>query len=92
MHRYIKSDFDATLPNDMLYAPDGDANLLKNYYGNKRREEKERKEAEAKRAEQQAAIDKLKEKYPESKIAELSEMTGTKPKPAFLSALRSRWI
>ena len=77
MHRYIKSDFDATLPNDMLYAPDGDANLLKNYYGHKRRVEKERKEAEAKRAEQQAAIDKLKEKYPESKITELSEMTGS---------------
>lgn len=77
MHRYIKSDFDATLPNDMLYAPDGDANLLKNYYGYKRREEKERKEAEAKRAEQQAKIDKLKEKYPESKITELSEMTGS---------------
>lgn len=77
MHRYIKSDFDATLPNDMLYAPDGDANLLKNYYGDKRKEEKERNEAEAKHAEQQAKIDKLKEKYPESKITELSEMTGS---------------
>ena len=76
MRRYIKSDFDATLPSDMLYAPDGNENMIKDYYRNKSAEEKERKQAEAKRAEFQKKVDALKEKYPESKIVELSEMTG----------------
>lgn len=76
MRRYIKSDFDATLPKDMLYAPNGNENMIKDYYRSKSAEEKERKQAEAKRAEFQKKVDALKEKYPESKIVELSEMTG----------------
>ena len=60
----------------MLYAPDGNENMIKDYYRNKSAEEKERKQAEAKRAEFQKKVDALKEKYPESKIVELSEMTG----------------
>ena len=76
MRRYIKSDFDATLPSDMLYAPDGNENMIKDYYRSKSAEEKERKQAEAKRVEFQKKVDALKEKYPESKIVELSEMTG----------------
>ena len=76
MRRYIKSDFDATLPKDMLYAPNGNENMIKDYYRSKSAEEKERKQAEAKRVEFQKKVDALKEKYPESKIVELSEMTG----------------
>ena len=28
MHRYIKSDYEATIPQDMLYNPEGGENTL----------------------------------------------------------------
>ena len=70
MQRYVKSDFDVTLPSDMLYNPDGDEGTLRRFVQRRAEEDREEKEAAAKRAEQQAAIDELKAKYPQEAIEE----------------------
>ena len=64
MKKYVKSDYDVTLPEDMLYAPNGDANTLRNFFNRRAEEEKARKA----KAAQQAEIDELKAKYPEDTI------------------------
>ena len=69
MKRYIKADYDATLPSNMLFAPDGDENMLKNYYKGKVEEDKAAK-AEA---EKQQKAEELKAKYPVSAITDCVE-------------------
>lgn len=32
MSKYIKADYEATIPQDMLYAPDGNPNMLRDYF------------------------------------------------------------
>lgn len=77
MRRYIKSDYDATLPADMLYAPNGDENMLRNYYRGKADEERKSKEEAAKRAEKEAEMAEFKEKYPEDAILAARESEDT---------------
>lgn len=70
MPRYIRSDYDATLPSDMLYAPDGDANMVRDYFRRRSEDDRVAKKEAAKRAEMQAKIDELKSKYPVGTILE----------------------
>ena len=70
MQRYVKSDFEVTLPSDMLYNPEGDEGTLRRFVQRRAKEDREEKEAAAKRAEQQEAVDALKAKYPEEAIEE----------------------
>lgn len=70
MYKYIKSDYEATIPQNMLYAPDGDENMLRNYFKQRGAEDKKaREEAEA-RAARQKDVDALKAKYSAEEIRE----------------------
>ena len=70
MYKYIKSDYEATIPQDMLYAPDGGENSIRDYFRQRGAEDKKaREEAEAQAA-IQPQIDELKAKYPEAIIRE----------------------
>lgn len=73
MYKYVKSDYDATLPEDMLYNPDGDANTLKNLFRGRSEEYRREKEEATKRAEQQKAIDALQAKYSKEAILEAAK-------------------
>ena len=70
MYKYIKSDYEATIPQDMLYNPDGDENTLRNYFRQKGAEDKKAKEEAEARAAMQKEIDALEAKYPAAEIRE----------------------
>lgn len=76
MRRYINADYDATIPQDLLFNPDGGENSIRDYYRQKGAEDKKAHEDAEARVAGEKAIEALKVKYPESKIKELSEMTG----------------
>lgn len=76
MRRYVKSDYEATIPQDLLFDPDGGENSIRDYFRQKGAEDKKAREDAEARVAREKAIEALKVKYPESKIKELSEMTG----------------
>lgn len=73
MYKYIKSDYEATIPQEMLYAPDGGENSIRDYFRQRGAEDKKAKEEAARRAERQAEIDAFKEKYPEEELTAIRE-------------------
>lgn len=73
MYKYVKSDYEATIPQDMLYAPDGDANMVRDLFRQRSADERVAKEEAAKRAERQAEIDEFRKKYPEEEITAIRE-------------------
>lgn len=73
MYKYIKSDYEATIPQEMLYAPDGDANMVRDLFRQRSADERIAKEEAAKIAERQSEVVELKKKYPEEEITAIRE-------------------
>lgn len=73
MQRYIKSDFDVTLPDEVIFNPDADENTLRRFVQRRSEEDKEERAKAAKREEQKAEIEKLESKYTREAIAEAAE-------------------
>lgn len=73
MRRYVKSDYEATIPQDMLYNPDGGENSIRDYFRQRGADDKKAREDAESRAAMQKDIDALKAKYPESEITAIRE-------------------
>ena len=73
MRRYIKSEYEATIPQDMLYNPEGGENTIRDYFRQRSAEDKKAREDAEAHVAREKAIETLKAKYSESEITAIRE-------------------